>query len=673
MFYVSTLLVIVAIFYTEWQIPEGSSLLLRISIYVTGFVYWIAGASVYLYSSNHQSFGCLALNVAGLVLILSALDSSYVTFSWLRLIVQLTAILLPSLLIRSYLALSSLQSTVMRRVVYLFDITALLLSLIAVLGVYSGITGFSVIILTLISLELAVALVVLGGLWMKEDSVERRNQIRTVMFGSLIQFLVLFTLSTIGYSEGLAWLWPITSVILPLSVSLSILRGRFMDIELSRQFIYILLTAAISSTYLIIFYLISRGMPRSYHTVLSMLVIALLSICLIPLVRITHHLTDFVIYRDHYDFRGLLRQMIVAIPHMEDAEELGKYLCIHLTQALNLEWCTVAVLVSGEMKPIYATGFSDTGKIMDCLKVSSSSRRISLQVNQHQIGEIVFASKRSHMRLRPIDEDLLDTIAHHTAVVLDNYQLVQDLNARVQKLQETEAERSILYRRLLENEEEALARFSRELHDGALQSLFHLIRMSEIDSETPSSLLSEISELGRDIVLELREICADLRPHVLDQYPLPLALESLIERYQSHSNLAIDFQTISAGPSLPQQIDKKVEVMLYRVVQSALSNVLRHAQATSAEITLKYEINSIHLNISDNGVGFAVQESDLIRLSEGGHMGIVGMFERIRGINGTLRISRGEQRGTVVAVSVPRPADGMTHQSRRSLDLWEYV
>lgn len=339
----------------------------------------------------------------------------------------------------------------------------------------------------------------------------------------------------------------------------------------------------------------------------------------------------------------------------KDANNLGKYICIHLTEALNLKWCAIITMFNLKPELIYSTGSVEVPLSTEIFNASSSTRCIPLKIKNRKIGEIVLATKRSHIKLRSIDEDLLKTIADQAAVVLDNYRLVESLNARVKSLEEAEVDKRLLRRRLMQSEEEARANLSRDLHDGALQSLFHLIRLCDANTsdERIRILLEDIAELGRDITFELRQVCADLRPHVLDQLHFPLAVEGLIERYQEHYDIDINLQVMEVFPGVHQHLCKDIEVILYRVTQEALSNVLKHAKASQVDMTLRYEPTSLYLSIVDDGVGFSVKEQDLIPLSEKGHMGIIGMFERVGYHNGTVSITKGKDKGTEISIFIP--------------------
>ncbi|WP_268815399.1 sensor histidine kinase [Sinomonas albida] len=219
---------------------------------------------------------------------------------------------------------------------------------------------------------------------------------------------------------------------------------------------------------------------------------------------------------------------------------------------------------------------------------------------------------------------------------------------------------TILHRRLAESEEKTRARLSRDLHDGALQSLFHLVKIAEGPypptvghasvEDRLLAALARITDLAKDIAFELRQVAEDLRPPMLDQLSLPLALDALANRYRS--TFGMDVTLVVTGDAEPPQ--GHLATVLYRVAGEAISNVLRHAQAEHAELQLDLRPDLISLAVVDDGRGFAVTADELLVLTAEGHLGLAGIFERTREIGGTASIERRASRGTELRVSIPR-------------------
>ncbi|WP_426520645.1 ATP-binding protein [Diaminobutyricibacter sp. McL0618] len=430
-----------------------------------------------------------------------------------------------------------------------------------------------------------------------------------------------------------------------------------MDIEVHRSFIHLLLAAALTAAYVVTMVFVAKYLMNWYAGIGALVVAGALSVSFLPLVRVMRRFTDYLIYRDNYDFRGVLSKMASTIPSLQSAEQLGHFVCVNLTEALNLQWCLLRSSTAPGPDPfIFATDAAPMDGDLDVYQTAFRNiRRVPLEINARALGEIVVATKHSSAKLRPVDQDLLNTVAYQAAVMLENFQLLDSLNERIRVLQQTEASRRLLHRRLTETEEATRAAISRDLHDGALQLMLHVVRLSESEASAkpPSPALENITKLGRDIAAELRRVCTDLRPHVLDHLNLPIALESFIARQESQFGITISLDIQEEREGLSQSVNKSVELILYRVISEALFNVIRHADANAINVRLMYEEMSVTVEVRDNGVGFSVCEQDLVQLSEESHMGVIGMFERVRGLDGSLTITKAAGSGTEVVASVP--------------------
>lgn len=215
-------------------------------------------------------------------------------------------------------------------------------------------------------------------------------------------------------------------------------------------------------------------------------------------------------------------------------------------------------------------------------------------------------------------------------------------------------------------QEEERRRLSRELHDDTAQTLVALSRgLDALSSHRPDQVVSEhdtrfIAELGdlaKRSLDSIRRACQDLRPSVLDDLGLAAALASLANS-MTQRGLECDFQQEgeSNRPSA-----REVEVTVYRIAQEALANALRHANATSSAIALKYADDMLTLTVTDNGRGFSVEET-LRRVrapqaigdadSRSG-LGLRGMRERAGLIKAQLAVESAPEKGTKITLTVP--------------------
>ena len=199
-------------------------------------------------------------------------------------------------------------------------------------------------------------------------------------------------------------------------------------------------------------------------------------------------------------------------------------------------------------------------------------------------------------------------------------------------------------------------RIARELHDELGQSLTALRMMvvwirertGENDAEL-SAKLARMGELLSEMVVTMRRISSELRPLILDDLGLVPAIEALVEQFTDRTGIACELAV--DDPALELADAQKTAV--FRIVQESLTNVVKHARATRAEVTIQQADGEITINVSDNGVGFAVN-------APGGQQshGLLGMRERAYLLRGEMKIMSSPGNGTTLEVRLPTMSGG---------------
>jgi signal transduction histidine kinase len=212
------------------------------------------------------------------------------------------------------------------------------------------------------------------------------------------------------------------------------------------------------------------------------------------------------------------------------------------------------------------------------------------------------------------------------------------------RLAEKEAQRSRLLHALLTAQEEERGRISRDLHDQIGQALTALLLGLDRNLEHPDpASLARLKELASITLGDVRRIALDLRPSVLDE----LGLEAAVRRYARdvHERYGLD---VAVLVTLPTRLPRQEETVLYRAVQEALTNVVRHAKATSVSVVATKGGSSVRLVIEDDGVGF---DPDALAPAE--MIGLLGMRERLELLGGSLRIESAPGAGCTVHARLP--------------------
>jgi len=237
--------------------------------------------------------------------------------------------------------------------------------------------------------------------------------------------------------------------------------------------------------------------------------------------------------------------------------------------------------------------------------------------------------------------------------------IVRDITERIQIMARLEEQQKTLRayaHRLIESQEEERKRLSRELHDDTLQDLVALAQKAELshtalerDQAVAGRRLDELQALAKDMIVKMRRISNDLRPLILEDLGIAAAIQFLGDELASQMpNCTV--RCVIEGDD--QRLDPDVEITTFRIVQQAMNNVRLHApNAASVEVALSFGATGIEVCVSDDGPGFnVVAIEELVRQ---GHLGVAGMLERARLLDGEVLVTSGSQAGTTIIVRLP--------------------
>ena len=207
--------------------------------------------------------------------------------------------------------------------------------------------------------------------------------------------------------------------------------------------------------------------------------------------------------------------------------------------------------------------------------------------------------------------------------------------------------------KLLSYQEDERKRIAMELHDQVCQSLSALLLEMQAHA-SQHEFLKEIQQSCearvRGLIDEVRQMAMQLRPTILDDYGLELALGRYIQELASaQEELVIDYQYVYL-PQREKRLPAPIEISLYRVAVEALNNIISHASASRASVVILWQHSKILLLIEDDGCGF---DYSAVRRDVDRCLGLIDMEERIAPLGGTLRIESTLHKGTTVRVAVP--------------------
>ena len=229
--------------------------------------------------------------------------------------------------------------------------------------------------------------------------------------------------------------------------------------------------------------------------------------------------------------------------------------------------------------------------------------------------------------------------------------VVEDITVRKQ----AEEDLRLLPQRIIEAQENERLRVARELHDGVNQLIASVkMRLGRVETQLAAQnpaayeIVSRCSRLLVQALAENRRIAYDLRPGDLDELGLAATCKHFCAEFQARTTLRVKSQV----PRHWSRLSPTVELNLFRIVQEALTNVEKHAQAKTVWLRLAVKGDVASLTIRDDGCGFVPNTLKVARKKRSG-LGLTNMRERAASVGGTCELVSVPQKGTQIIVRVP--------------------
>ncbi|AZV53549.1 MULTISPECIES: ATP-binding protein [Bacillus] len=249
----------------------------------------------------------------------------------------------------------------------------------------------------------------------------------------------------------------------------------------------------------------------------------------------------------------------------------------------------------------------------------------------------------------------LKTLAFYTSVSLENVVKIEELMEHLEDLKQREANPAWLKKVMFAMEEKQRSDLARDLHDSVLQDLISLKRQSEMfltnfqNDQCPTSIEQSLiswNEQMSKVIQTTRETCHELRPQLLYDLGLVKAMSKLTSQIQEEAPFHIRLNTTRFDKELDIDIDSQLNI--YRIVQELLSNALKHSQASQVLVMLICIKDQVVLHYEDDGVGFDASHLDQHTMS----MGLSGIRERVKALNGKLHIHTAPEKGLKVKIEM---------------------
>ncbi|UJF33237.1 sensor histidine kinase [Paenibacillus hexagrammi] len=258
-------------------------------------------------------------------------------------------------------------------------------------------------------------------------------------------------------------------------------------------------------------------------------------------------------------------------------------------------------------------------------------------------------------RVKNVDKQVerADTIVSQMNVVLEY--LSGDLN-QVTRILESAKNRQLLGLKIILAQEEERKRIAREIHDGMAQTMANVVLRTEIaermlmkqDATAAREELIDLKGQVRGGLEEVRKIIFNLRPMALDDLGVVPTLRKYLQDFEEKNKIRTVFNLVGKDTRLPSGL----EVAVFRLVQEALSNVLKHANATYVSVELTLEKEQVQIYVADNGVGFEVDQIEQ-KIAKGNNFGLLGMRERVELLEGSMELESTKDVGTKITMLIP--------------------
>ncbi len=495
---------------------------------------------------------------------------------------------------------------------------------------------------TLISLGLlatVIPCIVAVVLRFRRARGDERQQLKWFAYGTTLSILMLIAIVILVFSNNGApdTFFFLAVVCIPISAGIAILRYRLYDIDvlINRTLVYGLLTFLVVSIYVLAVGYLGALFRTGSNLLISLIATGLVAVLFQPLRALLQRSVNRLLYgqRDepHTVITGLSQRLEATL--VPDA--VLPTIVETVAQALKLPYAAILLQQDDEFTFVASYG-NQKGEPL----------ALPLVYQRESIGKLLLAPRSPGEDFTPSDLRLLNELTHQISLAAHAVRLTADLQRSNEHLRATRA-------RLVTTREEERRRLRRDLHDGLGPTLAALTlkigAARKLLSRDPATVETLLLELNGDIettVGDIRRLVYNLRPPALDDLGLPGAIRERVAHYtiskeaDQANALHIEFEATEQLPPLPAA----VEVAAYRIVQEALTNVVRHGHARTCHIRLSLD-DVLTVEICDDGVGLPTEQ----RIG----VGIRSMHERAAELDGTCVVEPLPAGGTRVLAHLP--------------------
>jgi signal transduction histidine kinase len=489
-----------------------------------------------------------------------------------------------------------------------------------------------------------------------------RQQLKWFAYGMAISILMLIVIVILVYttvSGGSDVLFFLAVVCIPISAGIAILRYRLYDIDvlINRTLVYGLLTFLVVGIYVLAVGYLGALFRTGSTLLISLIATGLVAVLFQPLRALLQRSVNRLLYGQRDEPYAVITRLSQRLEATLAPDAVLPTIVETIAQSFKLPYA--AILLKNDDEFAIAASYGDQ---------EGEPLALPLVYQRAPIGKLLLAPRAPGEAFTPVDLRLLNELTHQIGLAAHAVRLTADLQLSNEHLRAAQA-------RLVTAREEERRRLRRDLHDGlgpALAALTLKIgaarKLLFRDPATVESLLLELNSDIETTVGDIRRLVYNLRPPALDELGLIGAIRERVANYMisSEADQANGLQIKVEAPEHLPLLPAAVEVAAYRIVQEALTNVVRHAHAHTCNIRLS--LTSLHpsrakpgelaaldgwisnddmltIEICDDGAGIAAGQP--------AGVGIRSMHERATELGGTCTVEPGASGGTRVLARLP--------------------
>jgi signal transduction histidine kinase len=470
---------------------------------------------------------------------------------------------------------------------------------------------------------------------------QQRRQMRLLVYSMAVAvpvFVAIAAMAVLGVPEDSHWFEMIgmlfipIALMIPISIVVGVLRHQMFDIDLviRRSVVYGILTVGIVAVYISFAAAPGLALGDQIPVELAVILTVLAAVAFQPLRRRLEALADRWVFGERINRYQLLTSFGAMLKQTVDLDDLLPRLAGTVRRGLGAVW--VRVSLRGEQPDSWlAEPQGVAGSPSGPPELTEELRHADEVVGRIQCGA-------SHRGYDQADRQLLATLARQAATAIANVRLAAHLNEQLAELARSRA-------RIVAAQDTERRRIERDIHDGVQQEVVALIAKLRLArnrlgrGETADELLAELQSDVGELLTDLRELAHGIHPPVLSDGGLVAAIEARADR------LPLEV-TVRADDALRvRRLDAEVEAAVYFVICEALTNVVKHANANEALVSISAVNGHLSLLVRDDGKG---REAAV-----GNGQGLTNLRDRVEALGGRFRVDGRPGEGTSVSADLP--------------------